>query len=107
MSESTLSISVEGYKRVDVVTVNGRIDSSNASELDAALENCRDNIVLELSGVTYMSSAGLRAIVSARKRGGSVSIATPSERVAEVLQMAGLAPLFPTFDDITDAVGSY
>ncbi len=107
MSESTLTISVEGHKRVDVVTVNGRIDSSNASELDKALENCRDNMVLELSGVNYMSSAGLRALVSARKRGGNVSIATPSERVMEVLQMAGLAPLFKTYDDLTDAVGSY
>ena len=84
-----VEISTESFKRADLITVSGRIDSSNASELDSALsdltDNGRHNIVLELSGIDYMSSAGLRAIVGSyrecRNHGGDVRIANPSDRM--------------------------
>lgn len=111
-----ITISTESLKRVDVVTVSGRIDSSTAPDFDAALkhiyqENGRHNIVVELSGVNYMSSAGLRAIVAAhrdcKKKGGDVRLAAPSERVSEVLSLAGLDAIFDMFSDKTAAVGSF
>jgi anti-anti-sigma factor len=110
-----LEINVQEMKRVDLITVAGRVDSSSAPELEQALEERtgqgRYNLVLEMSGVTYLSSAGLRALVSTlrscKKRGGDVRIANPSERVQEVMELAGLDVLFDTFDDVTVAVGSY
>lgn len=115
MSDALLNISVEPLKRVELVTVSGRVDSSNASELDKALkditESGRHNIVLELSQVSYMSSAGLRAIVAAlresKKNRGDVRLASPSERVSEVLSLAGLDSLFQVYPDTTTAVGSF
>lgn len=119
MSETTLQITTEPLKRVALMTVAGRIDSSNAHELDAALtgaiEDGRYNLAVNLSGVSYMSSAGLRALVSAlrecRKKGGDMRISAPSERVSEVLNLAGLTtganPLFVVFVDDTAAVGSF
>lgn len=115
MSEPALTIDSEEMKRVDLITVRGRIDSTNASELEDALqavmENGRYNVVLNLSDVTYMSSAGLRALVSAlresKKRRGDVRLAAPSDRVVEVLELAGLLPLFETYEDDTLAVGSF
>jgi anti-anti-sigma factor len=112
---ANLSISVNSFKRVDLVTVSGRIDSSNASELDAALKDLaskgRNQVVLELSEVGYMSSAGLRAIVSAlrenKRANGDVRLACISDRVADVLELAGVESLFERFDDTTAAVGSY
>lgn len=112
---ANLSISVNSFKRVDLVEVSGRIDSSNASELDDTLKdlaaNGRNQLVLELSGVEYMSSAGLRAIVSAlrenRRANGDVRLAALSDRVADVLELAGVESLFQRFDDTTAAVGSY
>ena len=113
---SDLSISTNSLKRVDVVTLNGRIDSSTAPEFDAILKsiyqgNNRHNIVIELADVNYMSSAGLRSIVAAhrdcKKRGGDVRLAAPSERVTEVLSLAGLDAIFDTFPDTTTAVGSF
>ena len=109
------TIEVTSYARVDVVTVAGRIDSNNASQLDEAFSQLADkdryNLVLELSGVEYMSSAGLRALVTAlrtaKRHNGDVRIATPSERITEVLDLAGLTSLFQVFGDITAAVGSY
>lgn len=115
MSESELTITVENHKRCSVIVIAGRIDSSNASELDNTLKELLDggtsNLILEMSQVEYMSSAGLRAIVSAlreaKKKRGDVRISTPSERVAEVFSLAGLLPLFQTYDDLTTAVGSF
>ncbi len=115
MSESELAISVESLKRVDLVKLSGRIDSSNAEQVDATfkeiIENGRVNIVVDLSEVNYMSSAGLRALVSAlrecKQRRGDVRLANISERVQEVLSLAGLDSLFESFADVTNAVGSF
>lgn len=109
------SINVKNFKSVDLVEVGGRIDSTTAPALDEALKQLTDSgrtkLVIDLSGVEYLSSAGLRALVSAlrecRSRFGDVKLASPSERVNEVLQLAGLDSLFEQYDDPTAAVGSY
>ena len=115
MSESQVTISVQPGSVAYIVTVVGRVDSSNANELDTTLTQLisdgHKKLVLELTEITYMSSAGLRAIVSAlraaKKKRGNVRIAAPSERVAEVFELAGLNPLFQTFDDVETAVNSF
>ncbi len=119
MSESTLEINVENLKRVTLVTVDGRVDSSNAAELDGALKDTlgkgQNNIAVNLSGVNYMSSAGLRSLVSAlrecKKSHGNLVISAPSERVSEVFELAGLTststPLFSVYESDTAAVGSF
>jgi anti-anti-sigma factor len=110
-----MDITVQALKRAQIIDVNGRIDSSNAPQLDDKLKQLRDegnyNIVLDLSAVDYMSSAALRAIVSAlrdcKRHGGDVFLANPSSRVSEVLELAGLTSLFQIFPDKTSAVGSF
>ncbi len=112
---SELQISKESLKRVDVIQVNGRIDSNSAPEFDnelkAVMDGGRHNMVLNLSDVNYMSSAGLRALISAlrecKKHHGNVVLAAPSDRVKEVLELAGLSSIFDMFDDNTTAVGSF
>lgn len=112
---SELTITQQSHKRVEVLTIDGRVDSSNASQLDDKLKSLIDdgkvNLVLELSGVAYMSSAGLRAIVAAlretNKKRGDVRLASVSERVSDVLSLAGLDSLFDLFDDTASAIGSF
>ncbi|MFZ0546114.1 MAG: STAS domain-containing protein [Candidatus Promineifilaceae bacterium] len=110
-----MKVDVQSMKRVELVTVTGRIDSSNAPDFDAKLMELTDGgeyqLVLNLSGVEYTSSAGLRALVSAlrecKKHNGDLRLSDPSERVKEVLELAGLASLFEIFDDDVTAVGSF
>lgn len=110
-----LKINVEEYKRADLIEVSGRIDSSNASELEGAFKGLADEgryqLVVEGSGVEYMSSAGLRALVAAlresKKHRGDLRIANPSERMQEVLNLAGLDSVFGIYEDATSAIGSY
>ncbi len=112
---SDLQISIESMKRVELLTISGRIDSSNAPQLEEALQKLirkgRYKMVLELSGANYMSSAALRVLVSAvrecKSHRGNVKLANISDRVSEVLKLAGLDAIFEVFDNQTVAVGSY
>jgi len=101
------------YNRVNVLRVVGRIDASTAPQFEEKLneyiEAGRRLLVLEMDGTDFLSSAGVRTLISAQKalkpRGGKVVIAQPSQRVTEVLDLAGLRPLFPIYDTTEAAVG--
>jgi anti-anti-sigma factor len=66
-----MDIQVTDHKRVSVVTILGRIDGSTAGEFETALTGVTDagnnNIVLDMSDVDFVSSAGLRVLVNTRK----------------------------------------
>ncbi|MBM4423747.1 MAG: STAS domain-containing protein [Chloroflexi bacterium] len=106
---------VHEVKRVSVMTVKGRVDSDTAPKLEDKLKKLVDNektqIVLDLKDVEYMSSAGLRAMVSTLKAvkriNGDLRLCTPSPRVAEVLRLAGLTSIFNIYPSQNDAVGSF
>jgi anti-sigma B factor antagonist len=110
-----MEILTKEMKRVSMVTVSGRVDSNTAPDFDKALQVLinagRSNIVVDMKGVEYLSSAGLRALVSAAKAskhsGGDVRIAQPSQRVKEVMGLAGLTAIFMIYDELVEAVGSF
>jgi anti-sigma B factor antagonist len=110
-----VEIEVKSLKKVEVVKLSGKIDSSNASDFDNTLKdllsNGRRNLVLDMSNLEYMSSAGLRAIVaalkSARSRGGDVVVAEPSERMVDTLKLVGFQSLFKQYDNVLDAVDAF
>lgn len=110
-----MEITVKGYKRVAVVTVTGRVDFVTYSEFESALqaelEQGNVNIALDFSGVDFISSAGLRVLVNARKTvinaGGRIVIAQPSQQVTETLEIAGLEVLFEQFPDRETAIAAF
>ena len=109
-----MEISVKPLKQVDIVSVAGRIDSATAPEFDNALkgllERGRKKIVLDFTKLDYMSSAGLRAMLSALKAakngGGNLVLVNVNERVRDTLILVGFQSLFLQFNDIVDAVDS-
>jgi anti-sigma B factor antagonist len=111
-----MEITHRTLKRVDLVTVNGRVDSSAAPDLAATLRSINDasrfRIVLDMTGLEYISSAGLGVLVTTLKNcrrynRGNLLLASVPDRIAGVLELAGLAPLFETFPDAVTAVGSF
>jgi anti-sigma B factor antagonist len=110
-----MEITITDMNRVTLFRVNGRIDSSNASQLGDALTDRITkgtlNIVINLENVDYMSSGGLRELVAGLKRvkkdGGDLRLCSPSQRVGDVLELAGLDSLFQVFDTEVLAVGSF
>lgn len=111
-----MEVSTIQYKHCDVIKVKGRVDSSTASQLSEALEvvtnDGRFKIVLDMSEVEYMSSAGLRVLIGTQKlckryNRGEVVLAQVPKRIYDALELAGFVPLFRFFDDLLTAVGSF
>jgi len=110
-----MEISTTQYKSTDLVNVTGRVDSATASQLAEVLDGLTDKgrfkIVLDLSGVEFMSSAGLRVLISTQKtckrhNRGELVLALVPKRIFDALELAGFVPLFNFYDNVTDAVGS-
>jgi len=104
------------FKHCHLIKVTGRVDSSTATAFSQALEKANEagqfKIVVDMSELEYMSSAGFRALLSSQRnckrynRGEVVLVAIP-ERIREALELAGFTELFKTFDDTVAAVGSF
>ncbi len=88
--------------------VEGRLDAYWADHLGAAIEESLRSgghrLRVDMAGVVYMSSAGIRILLRFRKQvqglGGSFVVVNPSEAVRSVLEMVGLAALLA---DATEA----
>ena len=96
-----MEISKQRIGEVLELQVRGRLDGYWADHLsqsldDAVREGAR-NLRLNLSEVSYLSSAGIRVLVRAHKQlsaiQGSFSVSAPSEAVRSILQLTGLMDL--------------
>lgn len=88
------------------VAVSGRLDGSNYFELDRSLQPLLESpevntLVLELAGVSYISSAGLRSIFKARKalgeRQGQLLVVNPQPQVQKVFDIVKAVPVREIF----------
>ena len=79
--------------------VGGRLDTNTSSELEGELElDGVTEVVFDFSGLEYISSAGLRVLMTAQKAmmsvDGKVVVASPNDMVKGVLDMTGLSGVF-------------
>jgi anti-anti-sigma factor len=111
-----MEITTKQLKRVDVVTVSGRIDSAAAPDLDKVLRSIVDEgrfrICMDIEGLEYISSGGLKVLISILKacrrwNRGDLRLAGMPPRIAEVFDLAGLSPLFKIYPNAVEAVGSF
>lgn len=112
---SMLSIETDNTQSVSVMRVKGRVDSDTAPELDEALTRLlndkKNKIVLNLEGVEYLSSAGLRAMVKALKDAqnlsGDVHLASVSEPIEVILRTVGMMQMFKMYPSDQEAMASF
>jgi len=110
-----MNLETRELKHVTIVTISGRVDSATAPDLQQMLHGLiaanRPRIVLDLQDTEYLSSAGLRVLVAtlkaAKHNGGELKLAQPTQRVREVLDLAGLTPLVHIHADVVEAVGEF
>jgi anti-sigma B factor antagonist len=110
-----VEFTTQEYKRLVVVTVTGRIDSATSTDFETALQGLMEkgkyNMVLDLAGVDFLSSSGLRVMVSTlktiRQAGGELCIAQPAEQASEAIAIAGLDALFKSFPTREAAIASF
>jgi anti-sigma B factor antagonist len=111
-----MEITNKEFKHCDMLMLKGRIDSATAPQfsqaLDAITESGRFKIVVDMSGLEYMSSAGFRALLASQRtckryNRGEVVLAGVPSRIQEALELAGFTELFKTFNDPLAAVGNF
>lgn len=82
-----------------VITLEGRLDTVTAPELEKELKESLDGIeelVFDMTDLEYISSAGLRVLLSAQKimnRQGSMLVTNPSESIMEIFEVTGFTDI--------------
>jgi anti-anti-sigma factor len=105
------------YADTVVVAPTGRLDHDNCEafragldpHLDLAAAN-REHMVLDLSGLEYVSSAGLRCFMlaakQARSQGGRIVLAALRPVVAEIFQISRFDMVFEVFPSVREALAA-
>ena len=94
-----MTIEVKRMGADAVIEISGRLDTTTAPVLDKTIgEDISENtnLTLDLKGLEYISSAGLRVLLSAQKRmqkRGSMKLRNASEEVMDVFEMTGFADI--------------
>ncbi|MDX9992714.1 MAG: STAS domain-containing protein [Anaerolineales bacterium] len=111
-----MEVTTQEFKHCDLITVTGRVDSATAPKLSEALETIanagRFKIVIDMTGLSYMSSAGFRALIAAQRNckrynRGEVVFASVPANIHSALELAGFTSLFQIYPDVTSAVGNF
>ena len=94
-----MNINVEKENNVTIFKIEGRLDTTTAPELEKAINNEGDalkNLVLDFKDIDYISSAGLRVILTAQKKmnaQGYMELINVSEAVMDIFEMTGFADI--------------
>jgi len=105
----------EGNPEVSVLSVQGYVDTTTSAELEESLKRLlkkgRFNIVIDLGGVNYISSAGwgifISEIKSIRENGGDLKLAAMIGDVYEVFELLEFQTILQSFDTVEEAVKSF
>ena len=94
-----MTIEIKKNQEETIIEIVGRLDTVTAPALDKTInEDIGDakNLVLDVKGMEYISSAGLRVLLAAQKKMqkiGSMKVTGVCEEVMEVFEMTGFADI--------------
>jgi anti-sigma B factor antagonist len=97
------------------VTAEGRLDAATVPALEQTLQRLlfdgQARLVVNLAAVNYISSSGLRALLTARRqarsRGGDVFLCCLHPRVREIFDMVGFMSVFGVYTSRDEAVAAF
>ncbi len=104
------------HGKVTVVDVSGKItigdgDIKLREAVNGLLDEGRKSILLNMSGVSYMDSAGIGELVAcykrAREKGVSLKLLNPNGKVQDLLILTKLQEIFDIFRDEREALASF
>ena len=94
-----MTIEIKRNSEETIIELAGRLDTTPAPALDKTINNDVEGttkLVLDFKSLEYISSAGLRVLLSAQKRmqkSGSMKVTNVCEEVMEVFEMTGFADI--------------
>jgi anti-anti-sigma factor len=108
---------IESNQRAEIAVVSpqGSVDALTARELTDFLQKKIDDgqvkVILDLSGVGFMSSAGLRSVLialkEARRKGGDLRLAGAQPGVEKVLKMSGFNMILKSLPTVDEALSDF
>ena len=106
-----LEIEIKGTDQILLLELSGQIDSYTAEEikkiLDSHIADGRLKVIIDLTNITYLDSAGLGAIVNTKlkltKKGGDLRLVGLKQKAKEIFDLAGFTSMFQIFDSHEDA----
>lgn len=109
-----MNITKDDRKGLVVLRCEGRLDATTSpqleDEINHLLDQERTKILIDFSGIDYLSSAGMRLLLSATKRlknkRGKLSIFSIHEEVREIINMAGFEKVLAIYSSEEEAVRS-
>ena len=91
--------------------LRGRLDTTGAIAIELpfnALASERQALLIDLSGVGFMSSYGIRILLKGAKvierKGGKLAIYCPQQAISKVLHTAGVSNLIPVYSVLHSAI---
>ncbi len=109
-----MELSVKNEEKGTLVTVTGRMDAVSSPEFEKELARLIDegniNFVVDLAGLDYISSSGLRSIlVTAKKlkgKNGQILLASLQAVVKEVFEISGFSAIIPIHESVEEAMAA-
>ncbi len=107
-----LEVQVDNIKRKAVCRPKGDIDAYTVADFRAALNELvdRKGLVIELSEVPFMDSAGLGALIGGirrvRENGGEVAVACSNSSLVRLLHTTGFDRIVPVVGTLDEAISA-
>jgi anti-sigma B factor antagonist len=95
-----MTLEIKKKSEETVIEIAGRLDTITAPALDKTINNDIGevkNLVLDVKCMEYISSAGLRVLLSAQKKmknNGTMKIINVCDEVMEIFEMTGFVDIF-------------
>jgi stage II sporulation protein AA (anti-sigma F factor antagonist) len=110
-----MPVTIERQGDTLIAAADGRVDSTNAStfqdELTAATDGNDHSVILDLGGLSYISSAGLRVILLVAKtlqtKGARFAVCSPSDQIREIFEISGFSQIIPVYGSGDEAITAF
>ena len=110
-----MQISRKEEKGIHIFSLDGRFDAHSAGdvekELNLTISKGARKLLLDMDGVEYISSAGLRVLLAVakklKKEEGEIKICCLKPYVKEVFDIAGFTQIFKIYDTTEEAIREF
>ncbi len=110
-----MNILVREEKSITIFTVDGRVDTQGAVAMDqslqAAVNQGKNKMVMDMTDVTYISSSALRSLADVltknKKTGGDLKLAAMNAKILRVFRIIGFDRYFTIYDTVEAAQAAF
>ena len=109
-----MAVTIERQGNTIIAQVSGRVDGTNAAEfqddLIPATDGTNQSVVLDIGGLSYISSAGLRVILliarTLRSKDATLVVCSPTDSIREIFEISGFSQIIPLHNSQAEAVAA-